>query len=304
MSAGAQTGFSSLLLAVVFALSACAPNAEGGTESTARAGALRGQDLLLASTPTADIMGQWDVVSFEGYRPPRLSGTARAAYADFGRDGVALRMECNYTGRMGRVLNGRFVSEAAGDRIQTQIGCGPERGPREARYFRFFERSPSVEVVGADRLRLRAGQDELVLERPAVRRLSHLVSSDELQGEWEMLEVSWFPPAGGVAGIGLSGGANRIVIEGHELRIRGCPKADLTFRYTEEGRLRKDGGAILPAGPVACPGLSDSADGAALPRPSDAIRLLHRDPLVERTGEGGLFVSDGDYAVLLRRPPG
>lgn len=304
MSGRAHKGCCPTSLALVLAVTACAP-IDSVRETVARAeDAPTDQALPLKPiSTTADVAGQWDVVSFKGYRPQRLSGTARAAYADFGPNGIALRMECNYTGRTGRIIDGRFVAEPAGDRVQTQIGCGPERGPREARYFGFFERNPSVEFVSVDRLRLRAGHDELFLERPWVRRLSYLASSTELQGEWEMLALSWSPPGGGVAGISLSEGANRIIIEGDRLRVRGCPEVDLTFHYTGLGQLRKSGGAMLPAGPLACPGLSNTADGPALPKASDAIRLLHADPLVEKTGDGALLLSNGEYALLISRLP-
>lgn len=60
---------------------------------------------------------------------------------------------------------------------------------------------------------------------------------------------------------------------------------------------------MLPAGPLACPGLSDTADGPALPKASEAIRLLHADPLVEKAGHGTLLLSNGEYALLISRLP-
>jgi hypothetical protein len=55
---------------------------------------------------SAEIAGAWDVASFEGYEPRRLSETNRAAFADFGLAGVGLRIECNYSGRSGTVTGG------------------------------------------------------------------------------------------------------------------------------------------------------------------------------------------------------
>lgn len=293
------------LVVMLLALAACTPIPESASETADRPEGAP-TDTARALTPistTADVAGQWDVVSFEGHRPSRLSGAVRAAYADFGATGVSLRMECNYTGRSGRVMDGRFVAAPGDDGVQTQMGCGPERGPREERYFGFFERNPSVQHIGVDRLRLRAGQDELILERPSVRRLSHLASSAELQGEWEMLEVSRSPSDGGVAGIGLSEASARIVIAGDRLRVVGCRGVDLTFKYTGQGQMRKSGRARLPAGPLGCPGLSDTADGPVLPKGSDAVRILHADPLVEKVGDGTLLLSDGEYGLLIARAP-
>jgi hypothetical protein len=303
MSERANRGSLPLLTVIVHALAACAPPSKPVSE-------VAGLSVGAPTKPahplrpifnSADVAGQWDVVSFEGHRPRRLSGTVRAAYVDFGPSGVSLKMECNYTGRPGRVIEGRFVVEPGGDNVQTQIGCGPERGLREQRYFGFFERNPSVEFVSVDRVRLRAGQDELLLERPSLRRLSHLASSAELQGEWEMLEVSRFPPEGGVAGIGLSEASSRIVIEGDRLRIRGCQDLDMTFQYTGQGQLRKSGGKTLQAEPLGCSGVSDTADGTVLPKGSDAIRLIHADPLVEKVEDGVLLLSNGEYGLLISR---
>lgn len=301
-----RNGHIGRLVASALVIGGCAPGGDpagGRTErpTDARAAPVSETALLPAAT-ASQVAGQWDVVSFNNYRPERLSGTTRAAYADFGADGVSLRLECNYTGRTGRVLDGRFVAGPPDNRVQTTIGCGPERGPREALYFSVFERDPSVALAGPDRLRLRAGRDELILERPAVRRMAYLASLRELQGEWEMVELSWFPAAGGVAGIGLSEPSRRLVIEGDRLAIGGCPALGLTFRYTDAGQVKKVAGATLPAGRVGCPALSDRADGPALPSASDAIRLLHGDPLVEKTRDGALVLSNGQHALLLRRP--
>ena len=59
-----------------------------------------------------EILGEWDVVSFEGYEPQqRMEGTVRSTMADFGPDGVRLRIECNWSGTQGNVRDGRFVRE-------------------------------------------------------------------------------------------------------------------------------------------------------------------------------------------------
>jgi hypothetical protein len=44
-------------------------------------------------TSIGEIEGPWDIVSFEGYHPQRLAGLGRAAYADFSRQRVSLRIE-------------------------------------------------------------------------------------------------------------------------------------------------------------------------------------------------------------------
>ena len=288
-------------MAAVLGLAACSPT----PASPLPAGEV-GDRRIVDAEPHAprpadppSVAGQWDVVSFEGYRPARLSGTGRAAYADFGAEGVSLRIECNASGRPGTVRDGRFLLGENNNRIQTAMGCGPERGPREVRFFGFFERSPTVETLGPDRLRLRAGDDELVLERPAVRRLANLPSPAELDGAWRMMEVTRYLPEGGVTGVGLSEIPGRLIIAGDRIRFSGCPEQGLRFRYASEGRLVKTGGPAPAAGPLGCTGVSDETDAPLLPSPSQALRLLHADPLVEKTGDGGLFLSTPAYGLLI-----
>ena len=291
-----------LLLTAVVGLGACSPSA-GSLSSAAEQNARRAveDDQQTPRVGSArSVAGHWDVVSFEGYRPARLIGTGRAAYADFGSDGVALRLECNYSGRPGTVRDGRFVLGENNTRVQTAMGCGPERGPREIRFFGFFEQAPTVESLGADRLRLRAGGGELLLERPAVRRLANLPTRGELDGAWRMMEITRFLPEGGVSGTGLSEIPGQLVIAGDRLGFSTCPEQGLRFRYEPEGRLVKIDGPAPASGPLACPGVNDVADAPILPSASEALRLLHASPLVEKSGEG-LLLSTERYGLLLVR---
>ncbi|MFL6725854.1 MAG: hypothetical protein ACJ8FS_04990, partial [Sphingomicrobium sp.] len=64
----------------------------------------------IAAISMADILGQWDVVSFEGYKPARMHGATRAAVADFDEQSVRLRIECNTSSIGGTVRDGRYVS--------------------------------------------------------------------------------------------------------------------------------------------------------------------------------------------------
>jgi hypothetical protein len=249
----------------------------------------------------AEVAGAWDVVSFDGYQPRRLSGTIRAAYADFGAEGVGLRIECNYSGRSGTIANGRFNS-TKGDGAQTVMGCGPEGNARESRYFGFFEKSPTVEHVAPNRLRLRAAGSELILERPAVRRLSFLPKAAELQGEWRMLEFTRYEPGGrGYSGIGLSETPGRIVLSGDRLFYSRCPQYGLTFRWSDGGQLVKTGGGEAPAAPGDCRELAGPAPSTRLPGAAEVLTLLHSSPAVERTAQGQLLVSNDDFGLLLTK---
>jgi hypothetical protein len=250
----------------------------------------------------ADVAGQWDVASFEGYAPERLSGANRAAYADFQPTGVSLRIECNSSGRAGVVRDGRFVP-MPGDGIQTVMGCGREREARDSRYFSFFENSPTIERLGRDRLRLRAGGIELILERPALRRLGFVPTPAEIEGKWRMLGLTRFIPEGGYTGIGLTEIPGRIVIEGDRIGYSRCPQYDVTFRWGEGGRIEKIDGAAPQGNLRDCLELNGPASGYRLPDPADVLALLHAGPLVERTRRGELVLSTGELGLVLTREP-
>ncbi|HZF43705.1 MAG TPA: hypothetical protein VEZ48_09885 [Sphingomonadaceae bacterium] len=241
------------------------------------------------------------MVSFEGYQPQRLSGTRRAAFADFGERRVSLRMECNYSGRAGTIKNGRFVASDSRDEIQTVMGCGPEREGRDSRYFSFFEKTPTVERVGPDRILLRTGGSELVLERPAVRRLSFVPAPAELQGKWRMLEVFRNTPGGGYTGIGLSEVPGRIVISGGRLFYSRCPQYGVKFRLTGNGRLAETGGGGAPTNPHDCRELRDGNPVVDLPAAVDVLRILHASPAVEKTSGSSLLLSTSDFGLLITK---
>lgn len=291
--------FASLLC---LAVSACAPAPQPTVAASAEMPPA--PIAVEPSGPVQDavaVAGAWDVVSFEGYEPARLSGSGRAAYADFGPNGVGLRIECNQSGRGGTVGNGRFNS-IKGDGLQTAMSCGPERNARESRYFGFFEKSPTVEHIGADRLRLRAGTTQLILERPAVRRLSNLPTPAELQGSWRMLDLTRFQPEGGTAGIGLTETPGRIVFEGDRISYSRCPQYGVTFRWEENGRLVKTAGA-LPAKAGDCRELAEPAINSRMPAAGDVLALLHANPQVERTGDGALLISTERLGLVITKAP-
>lgn len=249
---------------------------------------------------SAEVEGQWDIVRFAGHQPRRLQGTTRAAFADFRPEGVALRIECNYSGANGHVEAGRFVSRP-GDRMQTTMGCGPEREARDTALFGFFDRSPNVERLRDGRLRLAAGDTELLLERPQKRRLAYLPSVQELMGEWKLAEITRYHPQGGYSGIGLSDVPGHIAFDGISAKYSACPQYALNYRFSAEGQIEKIGGAALPAERVGCNALKGEWPGRDMPVPWDVLRVLHGDPLVERIDADTLLVSSDGYGVLLVR---
>ena len=249
-----------------------------------------------------DILGEWDIVNFDGHKPRRLWGTTRAAFADFRPDGVGLRIECNYSGASGSVRDGQFRSQP-GDRIQTAMGCGEEREARDTKLFGFFDRDPTVERLPDGRLLLTAEETQLLLERPSSRRLGFLPAPKELLGEWRMLEVTHYLEQGGYAGSGLSEVPGRIVFDGIDAGYSRCPQYNIAYRYTEAGVIEKIDGPALPPKATDCEPLSETPFNADMPVQWDVMKVLHSDPRLEKVDDDTILMSNDRYGVLLTKAP-
>ncbi len=267
--------------------------------------AMQSEPAATAAISIADILGQWDVVSFEGYEPVRMHGSTRSAIADFYEEGVQLRIECN-TSRSGgatAVLNGRLVG-GHGLGMQTEMGCGKEREDRDRRYFSFFDGSPTVERLPNGRLRLVSDGSVLILERPEQRRLASVPDLAKLTGQWRLDGLTRYGRHGGYSGIGLSDVPGRIIIEGNRISYDRCPAYDLTFSYSSDGRLMKTGGSSLPEKPL-CPALNyPDYEAPALPSAMEILPLLHSNPWVEDVGNGQLLIANERLGLLLTGPNG
>lgn len=294
-----RSGHTAVLLALTLPGVGCGANPQAPPSVTDRPAERASRPVQEAP----DVAGQWDVVSFEGYRPQRLNGTTRAAFADFGANGVRLRIECNHSGRAGRVVGGRFRPSPNNDGIQTVMGCGAEREARDSRFFAFFDRSPTIERVGSDRIRLRAGGTELILERPALRRLENVPTPAEMRGAWRMVEVTRYLAGDGYTGSGLSDVPGRILIADGRISYSRCPQYGVAFKLSVAGRLTKTGGVELPAAPRQCRELRATLAAPMMPALWDVVRLLHADPAIERAGEDTLLLSTDEVGLLITKAP-
>lgn len=246
------------------------------------------------------VFGRWDIAEFNGYKPRRLSGSDRAAIADFDDRSVSLQIECNRSGVSGTVDGGVFIA-TPGDRIRTLVGCGPEREARDAALFGFFERRPTVFQLPDGRLLLTTGDDELLLEKPQMRRLAFLPSARELMGEWRPTQLARFARGRGYAGIGLSDVPGQITFDGIEAKYDRCPDLALRYRFTADGRIEKISGAKLPSSRSGCDVLSDRPGAPDAPQPWDMIEVLHANPMVEKVDDDTLLISTDDIGLVLER---
>jgi hypothetical protein len=77
----------------------------------------------------SEIAGQWDIVSFNDYRPQRLDSDGRRhAFVDIAESGgLSFAIECNYSGMAARIdAAGRLAPASSDDvHVTTAMGCGP-----------------------------------------------------------------------------------------------------------------------------------------------------------------------------------
>lgn len=249
----------------------------------------------------SEIGGEWQVVEFGGYRPARVTHPRPAAFASFGPGGVGLRIECNWSGAPGTIRDGRFVPPANPEpQAQTAMGCGKEREERDARYFAFFGKSPTIEHIAGGQLRLFADGTELILERPEAIRLETLPKIADLAGEWRVEGLQLINREG-MRGIGLDP-STVIVLAADRIAVKGCPAGAVTIDFTADGRLARTGGADA-AGVIAACGTFDKA-GFGMPdlKPALVADVLAGSPKVYWGGPDKLTLQTADGLVLDLNP--
>ena len=237
-------------------------------------------------TSLREIAGPWDIVRFGGHAPGRLgSDGLRRAYVDVGAEGLSYTIECNYSGNPARIdETGTLHDEGDGSRVQTQMGCGPEREARDSAFFAFFGSRPKVRWAEGGRLIVSNGTTELILERPEQRRLAYVPSEQEISGRWVPRMATRLIGSGGHEGWGFQEPTVLTIAEGR-IAYSGCGGFSHDFRYAPPGQLitgERRGEASCGDNP-----------GSLL------LRVLDGDPLVERAGSGGLALQSGNLVITL-----
>jgi hypothetical protein len=242
----------------------------------------------------ADVRGEWDIVEFDGYRPPRLNTDGlRHAYVDIGAGGMSFTIGCNYSGMAGSIgAGGVLIPSAPDNAITTQMGCGPDREARDTAFFDFFRSRPQVALLSDGRLRVRGAGRSLLLERADVRRLAYGPPLAEIAGTWRVVSFTRFLN-GGYQGWGPMFAPGRLRIDPAAVSYSRCPALTVRFRYTADFTLFRQSPAVKPGG--LCNG--------AKPAPTEVelmlATLLGQSPHAERVPGGGYVLRSRDYAVLL-----
>lgn len=242
----------------------------------------------------AEIAGEWDIVEFDGFRPPRLDSDGhRHAYVDIDPAGLSFTVGCNYSGMPGSIgAEGVLVPGTPDDGMQTAMGCGPEREARDTAFFGFFRSRPELTLAPRGRLRMENPAHSLLLERADLRRLASGPPLAEISGVWRVVSFTRFRD-GGYQGWGPMFAPGRVRIEPSSISYSRCPQATVRFRYTEDFILLPESQDEIPAG--ACSRLSPAATEV---EPMLAA-LLGQSPHAERVPGGRYALRSRDYAVLM-----
>ena len=235
-------------------------------------------------TSLSEVAGAWDIARFDGYVPMRLHEGVRKAQVHVGPDRLSYVIECNHSGNLARIDRAGTLHDLEGGRTQTLMGCAAERSARDRAFFSFFASKPKVSWAGAKRVRMWNGKTELLLQRPELRRLAHLLPPDRLAGRWVPQMATATNPRTGSTGESFRQ-PSLIVLSPGSLTYSGCGGARFTFRYTLDGRMTD----VVELGRARC---GDDFPSATL------LRIMRSQPFVERDATG-LALTAGDLAVNL-----
>jgi heat shock protein HslJ len=235
-------------------------------------------------TSLQEIAGPWDIASFDGYEPMRLHEGVPRARVHVDNDRLSYVIECNYSGNRAALDETGTLHDHEGGRTQTLMGCAEEQSARDRAFFSFFASKPKVSWAGAKRVRISNGKTELLLERPELRRLAHLLPVDRLAGRWVPQMAMATNPDTGSTGESFRQ-PSLVVLGPSSLSYSGCGGVRFTFRYTGDGRMAD----VREQGRAEC---ADDFASATL------LRIMRSQPLVERDATG-VSLTAGDLAVNL-----
>ena len=240
-----------------------------------------------------EIAGEWDIVRFDGHSPPRLdSDGQRHAYVNISPGGLNFSISCNHSGMAGLIRDGVLQAAPADQRTQTAMGCGPEREARDDAFFGFFRARPQVGLLPDGRLKMATADKELLLEKPAVRRLAMGPALPEITGSWRVISFMRFE-GGGHRGWGAMYAPGKVRIADSRVSYSRCPASAVRFNYTPDFVLRRQGDG--PAADTRCPGAAPPATEVELM----LVELLNGSPEAERVNDRRFILRTRDYAVLL-----
>ena len=153
----------------------------------------------------SEVIGNWDIVSFDNYTPTRLSRDGKNhAFVNFTKSivtppdlpvasrssgHVSIRIECNYSGMPAKILRSGALENLSSysGMIATQMGCRPEKQARDEQFFKFFDSQPKIERLSADMLRLTTEDHILLLQK-------RVTSQVDLSGYWQLRYVNGAMP--------------------------------------------------------------------------------------------------------------
>ena len=197
----------------------------------------------------AEVQGQWDIVVFNGYRPPRLDGDGqRHAFVDVLSDSMSFTIGCNFSGMTARIdETGRLLETSEGESVDTTMGCGRERQQQEAEFFAFFRSEPGVVRLADGSLKMESRTGTLLAQRPGIRRQAQLPASlRDIAGDWKADILYYETQPGGSRNLlaPLDGGRADLALSGDSITLRfDCEVVQQKLEHLAPGELRAGPGA-------------------------------------------------------------
>ncbi len=237
----------------------------------------------------SEIEGFWFVEKFENFEPnDGERKTWRSAFVEVKDDYLGYNIGCNGSGNPARIRRGILKDTGSGERIQTLVGCGPEREARDERFFGFFGRNPTVHRDGDGAVRMQAGDTILLLldARRYLERYGAPVA--DIAGRWIPQFAEAYRGAGSSASyVGDDPGV--LTLSQTRLSWSRCPQADVKGRYTIGHRFVKD------SGPDECEDVIEPST----PGGQTVVRVMQGDPaFVKISRDRVMMFTDGEAITL------
>lgn len=235
----------------------------------------------------AEISGQWDVVSFDGFTPVRLNYQGdRNTRVDITEDFIGLKLTCNSTGIAARLSeDGRLIKNPRGSGAGVTAMSCPEID-RERQFFSLFFDEPKVERPSENRLRFHTDQYEVIVERSHIRRLVNAPKTlDEIGGAWHVALYQ-----GRTLWIGRKYVQKTVTISPESITYGDCVLTNGSLATSNDSRLM-----VQPAAQPSCQDMNEAEAGL--------IATITQNPEMEWTMIDDLRLAGGNNFVLLTREP-
>jgi len=239
----------------------------------------------------ADVIGNWDIVRFDNYKPYRLDLDGRRnAYVNFFEKSTSFRLACNFSGNNAVVNKTGYLTilpDASGS-MQTTMGCGKVREKRDEIFFKMMRSEPLVEKLTDGRLRLTTADHKLILERESIgQRKNAIRDIGVIKGDWFVLMVN-----NQGRGWGADYAKHELKISKEQIKYGNCSPSIETPTFLETSQIS---GKLLE---------QENVDESCMTQ-TDAektiLEVLSKSPIAEPLLDGDIQLSHQGLRIVLTK---